>query len=238
MSSLIELGDVLLQLLLALGMRPDQLEPEPDAGERGAQLVRGVGQQHLVGIDQALDPRRCLVEALRQAGDLVAPFDLHARPQIAGAEQFHTTLQTFKASGEPFHDRPRAERDHERDGPQKGHEREYAGPMPIRHARDQPPPVGERERDVGPAKGSHPFGGSTIALGRRERPTHGRDLFAAAPEHGQIRVDTVRQPIHRLLHLLRWCVGRRNEPGHGLGEDLEALVERWNVADEAPDQAC
>ena len=95
---LVELGDVSRQLRPALRVRLDQLETEPDAGERRPQLMRRIGEQQLVGVDQALDPRGGAIEAFRQPGDLVAALDLDARAQIAGAERLDAGLQSLEPS--------------------------------------------------------------------------------------------------------------------------------------------
>ena len=64
----------------------------PDALQRRAQFVRGVGEQHPVRADEILDPRRRLVEAFGEAGHLVLAFDLHARAQIAGRQRLDALL--------------------------------------------------------------------------------------------------------------------------------------------------
>ena len=43
------------------------LEPQPQAGERRAQLVRGVGDELALAVDEALEPRAHLVERAREA---------------------------------------------------------------------------------------------------------------------------------------------------------------------------
>ena len=72
-------------------------EAEPDARQRRAQLVGRIGEQHFVGIDQALDTGGGLIEALRQLRDLVAALDLDAGVQIARAEQLDPALEPLPA---------------------------------------------------------------------------------------------------------------------------------------------
>ncbi len=65
----------------------EQLEAEPDARQRRAQLVRGIGEQHAVRADQLLDARGGAVEASGKPRHLVAALDLDPRRKIAGAER-------------------------------------------------------------------------------------------------------------------------------------------------------
>ena len=95
---LVELGDVALELRLASGLDGCELETELNARERGAQLVRRIGEQHPVGAQEALDPGRRVVEALRELRDLVAALDLDPRAQIAGAEELDAPLQPLEPS--------------------------------------------------------------------------------------------------------------------------------------------
>src|SRR5438132_204991 len=61
----VELGDVLLELALALGVDVllHQLHRHADAGERSAQLVRRIGEERFVGGDQLFDALCGAVEA-------------------------------------------------------------------------------------------------------------------------------------------------------------------------------
>ena len=83
--------------------------------KRRAQFMRGVGEQHAMRVDQVLDAAGGGVETRREAGDLVAAFDLHARRQRSGAERFDAGLQALQPARQPAHDRIGAERDHQRD---------------------------------------------------------------------------------------------------------------------------
>lgn len=60
----IEFGDIAfeLRLVLRIALLLEQLNPEPDARKRRPQLVRGIGQQHAMSIDQFLDARGRAVE--------------------------------------------------------------------------------------------------------------------------------------------------------------------------------
>ena len=234
---LVELGDVSRQLRPALRVRLDQLETEPDAGERRPQLMRRIGEQQLVGVDQALDPRGGLIEALSQAGDLVAALDLDARAQIAGAERLDAALQSLEPSGEPPHDRQRAERDRKRDASQESRKHERAGTLPMRHARDQPASVLERDRDRGPGGRSQPSADATTLAGGRQRTTGGRQRLLVGAEQCQIPSEPLRQPLDGLLLNLARRVRRRNQLGDELARELERLAERRNARDEVPKQA-
>src|SRR5262249_35342065 len=98
----VELGDVLLEAGLALrvGVLLHQLHRHADASERRAQLVRSVGEQRLVRPNQLLDAARRAVEAVREPRYLVAPFGLHARREVSGAERLHRDLQALEAPGQ------------------------------------------------------------------------------------------------------------------------------------------
>jgi hypothetical protein len=141
----VELGDVLLELKLApgLGAVLHQLERHADAGERRAQLVRGVGEQRLVRGEQLLDARRRAVEALGQARHLVAALDLDPRRQVAAAERLDARLQVLQPPREPPHHGIGAHADAEREHGQ-GEEQSPGRMAPgARHARHQPAAVGQ-----------------------------------------------------------------------------------------------
>ena len=59
------------------------LEPQPQAGERRAQLVRGVGHEVALAGDEPLQPRRHVVEGAREAALLGAALDAGADAQVA-----------------------------------------------------------------------------------------------------------------------------------------------------------
>ena len=168
---LVELGDIALELRFAFGICRSQLEPEPDPRQRRPELVRCVGEQHLVRVDQAFDPSGGLIEALSQACNLVAALDLDACGEIAGSERFDAALQALEASREPSHDRAGADSDHEGDGAEEGSERERAGALPARQPSNQPPTVGERYRNRGPGTPC----ASNRRCGRRELEAEAAD---------------------------------------------------------------
>ena len=174
---LIELGDVLRQLDLALriDLLLRQLQPQADARERGAQLMRGIGQQQLVRADQLLDARRGLVEACGEPRDLVAALDLDARLEIAGAEQFDTRLQALQPARDAARDRKGGERDGERDRAKKCHQREArtliaaaarAPRASVRREAGPTRPGRRRRRAIHRCRGI----GSGRARGARSRP--------------------------------------------------------------------
>jgi len=130
----------------------------------------------------------------------------------------------------PSHDRARADGDHESDGPKEGGEQERAGAVPGRHACNQASAVRQRDRNRGPGSRSHP----TVATGSGERPTGGGQWLVGAAEQRQIRAQTLRQPVDRLL--LRRC--RRVRGGDKLGDDFAGhfeLLAKWaETGEEVP----
>ena len=85
--------------------RLHQLDAEADAGQGRAQLMGGIGQQHLVRRDELLDAGGGAVEALRQPRHLILALDLDARRQLAGPEQFDASLQPLQSAREPARER-------------------------------------------------------------------------------------------------------------------------------------
>jgi hypothetical protein len=91
-NELIELADISLQLQFAFGSRFNEFKTEPYAGKRGSQLMRRMGEQNFVSIDQAFDAGGSLIEVLGQAGNLVAALNLDACLQIARSKRFDAAL--------------------------------------------------------------------------------------------------------------------------------------------------
>ena len=106
---------LMLLALLRIGVAVRQRERHVDAGERRAQLVRGVGEQHLVRADQLLDAAGRAVEARRERRDLVLALDLHARRKVAFAELLDAGLQPLQPPREAARQRLGADRDRDRD---------------------------------------------------------------------------------------------------------------------------
>src|SRR5262249_20761009 len=183
----------------------------------------------------AFDAGGGLIETPSQAGDLVTALDLDARGEIAGAKRFDAALQPLEPSREPSHDGASADGDHQRDGPKEGGEHERAGAVPGPHAANRARPAGRGDRPGGPGSRSHPTAAPT---GSGERPTGGGQWFVGAAEQRQIRAQTLRQPVDRLLLRRR----RRTRCGDKLGDDfagdLELLAEWAEAREEMPKQAC
>jgi len=91
-NELIKLVDISLQLQFAFGSRFNEFKTEPYASKRGSQLMRRMGEQNFVSIDQAFDAGGSLIEALGQAGNLVATLNLDACLQIARSKRFDAAL--------------------------------------------------------------------------------------------------------------------------------------------------
>ena len=104
LDQLVELLDIVLQRFarLGVGALAQQRGGDGDAGERRAQFVAAVGEQHAMGGDELLDALGRAVEALRQGRDLVAALDLHARAEVV-AELLDAGLQALEAAAEPAH---------------------------------------------------------------------------------------------------------------------------------------
>ena len=149
---LVELGDVGLDalLLLRIGGAVRHRERHVDAGERRAQLVRGVGEQHLVRADQLLDAAGGAVEARRERRDLVLAFDLHARRKVAFAELLDAGAQPLQPPREAARQRVGADRDRRRDRQQRGEHPRAGAPRPARNAGDEKASVAQRNQP-GPA---------------------------------------------------------------------------------------
>jgi len=96
---LVQLCDVAQDLGAECGrglLATHQLQPHADAGERRAQLVRGIGQQRLVRLDQVFHPLGGGVELARQVGHLVLPLLGHPHREVALAKLLHAALQGFE----------------------------------------------------------------------------------------------------------------------------------------------
>src|SRR5262249_17805500 len=113
--------------------------------------------------------------------------------------------------------------------PKEGGEQERAGAVPGRHARHQAPAVRQRYRNRGPGSRSHP----TVATWSGERPTGGGQWLVGAAEQRQIRAQTLRQPVDRLLLRRRgratawwWRGCGRLRGGKKLGDVSASALER------------
>ena len=67
-------------------LRIHVLEPEPERRQRRAQLVRGVGDERLLRLEQPLELRRRLVELVREAAHLLGPLFGCAHIETTGAD--------------------------------------------------------------------------------------------------------------------------------------------------------
>ena len=76
------------------------LEPQLQAGERGAELVRGVGDELALAVHEALEPRAHLVERAREALLLGGALDRHAGVQIALAEAGGGVVEAAQRAGD------------------------------------------------------------------------------------------------------------------------------------------
>jgi hypothetical protein len=107
----VELDDVAPDLLdaraaaLAVGLLGRELEPHAHARERRAQLVRRVGQELPLLLDEQVDARGRLVEGGRQRGHLVPPLDGHAQAELAAAPALDPLGEQLEAPGDPPRDR-------------------------------------------------------------------------------------------------------------------------------------
>ena len=111
---LVELRDVALDARAPFRIALQQLDRHPDAGERGAKLVRRPGEHVALRVHQPLDPVRGPVEALREAGDLVPAFHLDPRGERAHPELVDPRLQPLEPPREPAGERPHPDRDDRR----------------------------------------------------------------------------------------------------------------------------
>src|SRR5499427_2430201 len=196
--------------------------------------MRCIGEQHLVSVDEAFDAGGGLIETPSQARDLVAALDLDARSEIAGAKRFDAALQPLEPPREPPHDRASADGDHQRDGPKEGGEHERAGAVPGRHTCNQLTTVRQRYRNRGPGTRSHPTAAPT---GSGERLTGGGQWLVGAAEQRQIRPQTLRQPVDRLLLRRRRRIRGGDKLGDDFAGDLELLPEWAEAREEVPKQA-
>jgi hypothetical protein len=103
-----------------------------------------------------------------------------------------------------------------------------------RQACHQPPAVRQRDRNRGPDRRSHPPAGPTVAAWSGERPAGSGQWLVGAAEQRQIRAQTLRQPVDRLLLRRR----RRVRGGDKLSDDFaghfELLAERAEAGEEVP----
>ena len=91
-----------------------EVERDADPGQRRAQLVRDVGEQLLLGDEQAGDPVGHLVEPVAELADLVGAVEPAARLQIAGAERARGARQPLDRPHDPARGDQRADHeDHE-----------------------------------------------------------------------------------------------------------------------------
>src|SRR5262249_52590790 len=191
--------------------------------------------QHLVSVDEAFDAGGGLIETPSQAGDLVAALDLDARGEIAGAKRFDAALQPLEPPREPPHNRASADGDHQRDGPKEGGEHERAGAVPGRQAPTRLTPARPRYRPRGRGGRPQPPAAPT---GSGERLTGGGQWLVGAAEQRQIRPQTLRQPVDRLLLRRRRRIRGGDKLGDDFAGDLELLAEWAEAREEVPKQPC
>ncbi len=196
----------------ASGSAAQALEAEPDARERGAQLVRAVGEQQLVRLDQLLDALGGPVEAARKRRDLVAPLDGHARGEVALTELLDTALQTLEAARQPPRDRVGTE--HEGENDRHGHDEQVrvraSGGYGGRTTRRRPSSSGRIQTCPAPRTSLQPPRSSLRV--RQARSVRGRRRADAglAVIQGEIQTADAVQLVDRSL-LLRYGGRDRRE---------------------------
>ena len=190
-------GEVGLELrVLALLV---ELEPEAEARQRRAQLVRRVGEQHAMGADQLLDAGGGAVEARGEARHLVAALDLDARGELAGAERLDAGLQPLEPARQAAHHRIGADRDRERDAAEKQHQPDGRIGVADRRPRHDPAPVRQVEAPGRTARPHQPAAGVEAPRRRRQRLAELGDRAQLRVEQREIDAQPARQPFDRGL---------------------------------------
>ena len=147
LDEIVELRDVPLDARPPLRIATQQLDCHPDAGKGSAKLMRRPGEDVALRFDQALDPVRGAIEALRQTSDLILSFHLDPGGERSRPKLVHPHLQPFDPAGEPAGERPRPGRDGDREqgqGPQpQGQPMRERAREPMAPCRRRLPPSGE-----------------------------------------------------------------------------------------------
>ena len=175
------------------------------ARQRRAQFVAGVGQQRLVRAHQRLDARGRVVEARRHGGHLVAPADLDAVVELAGAEALDALLQRLEPARQAAHHRVGAGGDGEEQHHQQHRQADAARPA-VGGRKGSSIVAAGRRRPRGPPRRARR---ARRAGGGSRRP--GRTIHSVRPSSS--RTETLRAPLPR--------PARRSE-GLG-GDDARAL---------------
>ena len=151
----------------------EELGRHPDAGERSAQLVGSTREHGALPFDEALNPLRRPIEALRQIRDFVAPLDLHAGAQISAAQSLDPVLESFEAPRDPPRERVGSDREADREQP---HERKPARAPPrpplAGVAGHEPAAIREREHQCAAAPETVQEA-PAVHVGRRSRDAVG-----------------------------------------------------------------
>src|SRR5207244_3004996 len=198
----VELGDVLLELALALGVDVllHQLHRHADAGERSAQLVRRIGEERFVGGDQLFDALCGAVEAPGEPRYLVIAFHLHPCRQLTGAERLDAGLQTLQSRRHPPHARVGTDADREREQRERYEQAEARMPDVLWRPRDQPPAVGQVNRPGGRAPPmAQPAAAVAARVRRGQRRADGRERRSIGSEPRDLGTKIRREALQRRL---------------------------------------
>ena len=237
LDQLVEFVDIVLQRFASLGVGAlaQQRRGDGDAGQRRAQFVAAIGEQHPMGGDELLYALGRPVETLRQGGDLVAALDLHARAEVV-AELLDTGLQPLEPPAEPAHHGISADRDGERHQRQKGSDPEGRIGALAHLAGDQPATVGQQQGEVRSGRAAPPALAGARRIEARRRPAGHGDHGAVRPVQGDVEAQLAMQDLDGALLVDNRCLQVGQQRAGQLGRDLEILRRARVVVSQPPQQ--
>ena len=219
--------------LRVVARRARLLEPQPQAGERRAQLVRRVGDEVALAGHEALEPRRHAVERRGEAALLRAALDLGAHGQVALGHPRRGVVQAPQRAGDLARDHePRREAEPEHEQPDRGQPERRA----VRRARDGVDALGHAHDADARAALHHRHGGGEDLLVERVAAAAVLDR-AAAQRLGDLRPVAVVGPepvrARGVGQQGALEVRHHDAAAHGLGGPLDRAVEGLGLVEVA-----
>lgn len=224
----VELGHV-AQDLGACAFRAvaaEQVDGQSQSGQRGAQLVAGIGQQRAVRSDEPLDALGRLVECAGDSGDLVATFDRYTPRQFTVAEGEHAAAQLLQPPRQVAHHRECRKTDDAGDQRQIG---QRVAPR-VGQGEGRTPKARRDEAAVGQAGGEDVRRAGTAIPAQavedigRQRAADALDDAALAVVDGDVRLEGAAQSVQHGAQFLAVIAGRDDGGDKGVAPAFPAAV--------------
>ena len=200
------------------------LEPQPQAGQGGPQLMGRIGDEVLLDAKQSLDPLGHLVEGAGQRTLLGGPFDRDGDVEVTARDVACRPIEASDRSGDLLGDQGGGNQGQEQHHPRQRRKVEERGSDGAAHGRDA---LGHPDGAVWPAVLEHRHGGGKDVL--TERLAVAGDLLAPSfQRRPDLRAAGIASPgfsTGRICNQTAPAVDHDHPPAHARGGDIDKALE-------------